>query len=226
MIEYRISDLVLFSFWILECRHKKHWFEIPRYWSGHHHEQSTFRLPPQCNPMMSKEPERKTNRHAHGTRDQNVGLFSKRKIKEVFQQSTLNRFIWDLFVQKKDKRGVNSICAMGIDITPAAGAARSRSKISLGRNRFEIGIRPFLCEAGSSPLMGLSSNIFSNVFPVNQRHIYRYFGSGSNSWLTQRLNLTPVLLGAVVRTSAGLFHCQLGGYWLIVHFLVKTLFLF
>ena len=90
--------------------------------------------------------------------------FPKGRSKRSFQQLTLNRVIWDPFVQKKDKRGVNSICAMGVDIAPAAGAARSRSKISLGRNRFEIGIRPFLCEAGSSPLMGLSSIIFRTFF--------------------------------------------------------------
>ena len=39
---------------------------------------------PQCNLMMSKEPERKTIRHVHNTRDQNTGPFSKRKIKDVF----------------------------------------------------------------------------------------------------------------------------------------------
>ena len=63
---------------------------------------------PQCNPMTCKEPGRKTNRHTHSTHDQNTGLFSKKKIKEVFQQLTLNRVIWDPFVQKKDKRGLNT----------------------------------------------------------------------------------------------------------------------
>ena len=60
-------------------------------------------------------------------------------------------------------------------------AQRSSSKISLGRSWFEIGIRPFAREVGSSPLMGLKLVSFLNVFPAIRRHIYRYFGVGSKS---------------------------------------------
>ena len=70
---------------------------------------------------------------------------------------------------------VNRISAMVVDIRPAAGIPVSL-EISWGRNRFEIGTPPFSCEAGSSPLMGLNLVFFSIIFPVNQRHIYRYFG--------------------------------------------------
>ena len=49
---------------------------------------------------------------------------------------------------------LNKICAMVADMRPAL-AQRASSKISLGRNRFDIGIRSFSRESGSSPLIGL-----------------------------------------------------------------------
>ena len=52
--------------------------------------------------MMSKEPERKTNRHAHS--DQYTGPFSKRKIKEVFSVMDPKQGYSGLFVQKKAKK--------------------------------------------------------------------------------------------------------------------------
>ena len=39
-------------------------------------------------------------------------------------------------------------------------AQRNHSMIPLERSRFEIGIRHFSCEAGSSPMMGHSSFFF------------------------------------------------------------------
>ena len=42
---------------------------------------------------------------------------------------------------------------------------RSCSKISFGRNRFEISIYPFSCEASSSSFMGLSLIFFRTFFP-------------------------------------------------------------
>ena len=44
------------------------------------------------------------------------------------------------------------LCSQVSDQPLAQG---SRSKNSLGRNRFKIGICPFLLQGGSSPLMGL-----------------------------------------------------------------------
>ena len=69
---------------------------------------------------------------------------------------------------------------MDVDIRPAAVAAVLLEDF-LGRSRFEIGLCLFSCVAGSNLLIGLSSYIFLNVFPVNRRHLYCYFGSGSNS---------------------------------------------
>ena len=57
---------------------------------------------------MFKEPERKTNRHAHSTRDQNTGPFFKRKMKEVFPAIDSKQGYLGPFVQKKDKRGLNT----------------------------------------------------------------------------------------------------------------------
>ena len=59
---------------------------------------------PHLNSMMSKEPKRKTNRHAHSTRDQNTGPFSKRKIKEVFSAIDPKQGYLGPVVQKKAKR--------------------------------------------------------------------------------------------------------------------------
>ena len=67
---------------------------------------------PQCNPMTCKEPGRKTNRHTHSTHDQNTGLFSKKKIKEVFQQLTLTRIIWGPFVQKRKELILQTMYSM------------------------------------------------------------------------------------------------------------------
>ena len=73
------------------------------------------------------------------------------------------------------RENLNRIGAMVVDIRPATGTAVSLEDF-LGRNRFEIGTRPFLCVAGSSPLLGLSSIFFAIVFPVNRRDIFYYFG--------------------------------------------------
>ena len=60
---------------------------------------------------MSKEPERKTNRHSP-TRDhpkQGIGVrISKQREKRSFQQSASNKVVWAPFIKKKDKRGLNT----------------------------------------------------------------------------------------------------------------------
>ena len=62
--------------------------------------------------MMSQEPERNTNHHAHSARDQTKqgiqARFIKGREKRLFQQSTSNRVIWGPFIKKKDKRGLNT----------------------------------------------------------------------------------------------------------------------
>ena len=120
---------------------------------------------------------------------------------------------------------INRICAMVVDMRPAAGAAvtlgdffgaqsvRDRHLSFLARSRFESVDRSIF-------------DIFSSVFPVNRKVRYHHICLGSNTWLTQRLNLTPVTSGTVVRISVDLIRCQLGGEWLMVQCLVKVLFLF
>ena len=85
IIEYCISDLVLFSSQILlRVPSLKEFTCNPALSIWAPPQIIDINADPQCKPMMSKELEQKTNRHAHSTRDQNTGPFSERKIKEVF----------------------------------------------------------------------------------------------------------------------------------------------
>ena len=105
-------------------------------------------------------------------------------------------------------------------------AQRSHSNIYLGRSRFNIDIWPLSCVSGSSPLMELSSIFFWSFFPYTEGTYIVILSQGSNSWLAERLNLTPVSFGVVVRTSVGSIRCQLDGSWLMVQCPVKNLFCF
>ena len=90
--KYHISDLVLFLSQILG-RKQKCRIEPIRY--------QLVALSQVLNdaslPIMSKEPELKTNRHARSTRDQTKQFirtrFSKGREKRPFQQSTSNRVV-------------------------------------------------------------------------------------------------------------------------------------
>ena len=121
MLEYRTSELLYalqycFCFgYYLGCKHKKSICNTVLLICSI----TTNNCYCGCLPTMSKKP--RTNNesthaqsmrlkaHSHDQTKQDMGQFSKRKRKEVFDQSTLNnRIIWGPFVKKKGKRGLNT----------------------------------------------------------------------------------------------------------------------
>ena len=56
---------------------------------------------PRYNSIISKESEQKMNQHAHSTRDQNTGQFSKRKIKEISAIDPKQGYVFGASLSKK-----------------------------------------------------------------------------------------------------------------------------